>query len=139
MTTAKKSIYAVLETDSDLEANGITLDFGDYGKFQVARAGGANQAYNARSAAVLKPYRRQIDVGAMTEERLRELLAVPFAETVIKGWEGVTDRDGNDLPFTRENCIQILKDLPALFDTIREHATSVSNYRKEEVEAAVKN
>ncbi|HEX2242745.1 MAG TPA: hypothetical protein VHK27_05745 [Gammaproteobacteria bacterium] len=135
----KPSIYSALQTDEQLERNGVVLDFGEYGKFKIARAGGRNQPYNTRVRAALKPYQRQIDAGLLSDEKLAGLLAKPFAEHVVKGWEGVFDLDGNPIEYTQENAERLLLDLPELFSIVREHAALLANFRKEDNEAAIKN
>ena len=43
-----------------------------------------------------------------------------YPEHVITGWGGITDTDGNDVPFTVDNCAAFLKSLPEwLFDRVR--------------------
>lgn len=133
------SIYDALETDAELERAGVVLDFGDYGKFKIARAGGRNQAYNSRVRAILKPYQRQIDAGLLDDEKLAKLLAKPFAEHVVKGWEGVYDRNKQPLEYSVAAAEKLLTDLPELFMIVREHANLLANFRKEDNDAAVKN
>lgn len=137
--TDQVSIYDALETDESLEREGVMLDFGDYGRFKIARSGGKNQAYNTRVRAVLKPYQRQMDAGLLSDEKLAKLLARPFAEHIVKGWEGVRARNKEVIPYSVEAAEKLLTDLPELFMIIREHSALLANFRKEDTEAAIKN
>ena len=53
---------------------------------------------------------------------------------MVLGWKGVTDRDGNELPFTKDNVVTLLTDLPDLFNELRNEATRQSNFRVTEIE-----
>jgi hypothetical protein len=137
--TDQVSIYDALETDAKLEREGVVLDFGDYGRFKVARSGGKNQVYNQRVRAILKPYQRQIDAGLLNDDKLAKLLARPFAEHIVKGWEGVYNRNGELIEYSIERAEALLTDLPELFMIVREHSALLANFRKEDTDAAVKN
>lgn len=131
----KKSIYELFGSDESLETKGIWHDFGDYGRFLIARAGGSNKPYAKALERETRPLRRSLEAGAIDEERSRALLAKVFADTVVLGWEGVIGRDGEELPFDRDNCRKLLTDLPNLFEDIRTQATSWAQYRKQALEA----
>jgi hypothetical protein len=62
-----------------------------------------------------------------------------FAETVVLDWEGVLDREDNEIPFSSENVVKIFTDLPDLFDVIQEEASNLTNYLMEEIESDIKN
>jgi hypothetical protein len=130
------SFYKQFSTDSNLESKaGVVLDYGAAGKITIHRAGGSNKKFGEVLTAKLKPYRRQIDAGVMADDVANRVLAEAYAESVIIGWEGVTDAEGNDLEFNRRNVVQLLTDLPELFKDIQGQANSVSNFRAEQIAA----
>lgn len=130
------SFYKQFSTDPKLEAeSGVLLDYGASGKILIHRAGGANKKFAAVLTAKLKPYRRQIEAGTMDDGVASRILAEAYADSVIKEWEGVCDAEGKPIPFTRDNVIKLLTDLPELFKDIQEQAASVSNFRAEQVAA----
>ena len=134
------STYKQFETNKDVEAGeGITLDYGSAGKFKIHRAGGANQKFKNYTQAKMKPYTRQIQQGTLDEAVATDLNADIFSRTVIVDWEGVTGRDGQPLPFTIENCKQLLLDLPDLFADIQRAAQDASLFRKQVVDDVVGN
>lgn len=121
------TVYEAFETNESLEQAGIVVDYGDF-KFTLARAGGSNRKYTALVQKRLRPYRKRILTDAMDPQLAHRILAECFAETVVLDWEGVTDRAGNPLPFSRESCIQLLVDLPELFAELQEQAVGAGNF-----------
>lgn len=132
------SIYDTFSTDKTLEKEGIVLDYGEF-KFTVARAGGSNTQYQRLLEAKTKPYRRAIDTGTFDSKRSNQLMVEVFSEAVIKGWEGVTDREGKKLAFNQKNCVQVLTDLPDLFQDIMQQAQNMALYKETVKEDAAKN
>ena len=133
------SIYEMYETDDDNEIGGIILNYGEGIRIKVARAGGANSNFAKAFEKATRPYRKRMDTGTLDESLANDLLIQVFAETVVKGWEGITDREGNKLNFSVDNCVKVFKDLPDLFSDVKESSMSVSNFRFEEIEEDVKN
>lgn len=134
----KKGTYAIKQ-DANKEQSGIDLNLGDLGQFKLARAGGENEKYARMLMQASKPYRRAIQAGSLDPKIDVRILAEVYATTVIQSWEGVTDEAGSPLPFTKDNAIKVLTDLPELFRELRLAAESAALYRVEEVEADSKN
>ena len=68
-----------------------------------------------------------MDVQAM--EDLREHDKELYPAHVITGWRSVLESDGNDVPFTQENCTAFLAALPAwIFDGVRGYAMKPENF-----------
>lgn len=82
-------------------------------------------------------------VNSATVDAIREADRVIFSEYIVKSWEGVTDKSGEPVPFTKENCLDFLKALPNwIFDDLRIFASSIENfvdYDQSEEEEAIKN
>lgn len=133
------SLYELFGTDANMEKKGIEIDYGKAGVFRIARAGGSNQRYNKVMEQLTKPYRRQIETGTIAADVQEKLLMQAFAKTVVLGWDGVKDREGNAIPFSYENCIKLFTDLPELFRDLMEQATKFHNFRHTELEEDVKN
>jgi hypothetical protein len=129
-------LYSLFETDKVAEQEGIELilvDGDNEIKFQLARAGGENKKFGSRMTQLLKPYNRSIAAGTMSDEKSAQLLSQAIAETIILSWSGVTDRDGNDMEFNKENAVQLLVDLPELRSIILDEAQKAANFRNAEV------
>lgn len=132
------SAYNMFKTDPEMEKGGVTIDYGDF-KFKIARAGGHNTAFLRAMEREAKPYRRAIQNESITVDIAEEILRKVYADTVILGWEGMKDEQGKDLPFTKENCLKVLRDLPDLFNDLKEMATKLSLFRAEVRETEAKN
>ncbi|KFH18436.1 hypothetical protein ELZ19_06675 [Brucella abortus] len=52
-----------------------------------------------------------------------------YAQHIVRGWKGVRNSAGKDVPFSRELCAEFLEALPNwLFDEIREFAGTPANF-----------
>lgn len=143
------SLYGVFETDLELEAKGVWLDYGDF-RILTASAGQGNKAYVNYAEKKLKPVRRAMESGALSNERSMAIMADIYSKTIVLNWEtkvkgkkgmqvGIEDATGKLLPFNQENVRITLTNLPRLFTDIQEQAASLSAYRKDEVDEDTKN
>jgi hypothetical protein len=146
------SLFKQFKTDSKVEREGILLDYGPNKDLpadadgnhpvimiRIARAGGANEAYNKRIEALSKKHRRKIQNDAMEISELREMTQQAVADTVVLGWENVTDEDGNLMQFSRDNALKLFKQLPDLFNDIQEQAAKAQLFRVHVREDDLKN
>jgi hypothetical protein len=130
--------YALFATDASLEQAGILLDYGSF-RLRIARAGGGNRKFAQVLEARLKPHRRQIQTETLADELATRLIVEAYAEAVILGWDGVAGPDGAPLPFTRENAVKLMLDLPDLFRDVQEQATKAALFRAAADQDAEKN
>lgn len=128
------SLYSQFATDRDAERDGVWLDYGSGGRIKIARAGGGNVRYQKRLQAFSKKFRRQIELEILEDEVAEKELADIYASTVVLAFEEVKDRDGSDLPYSREAARKLLLDLPDLFADIRAQATNLALFRELERE-----
>lgn len=138
------SLYSQFKTDGSLEKSGILIEYGqtETGNpicIRIARAGGANKAYEKRMEAEVKPYRRMIQNETIEKALIDRILRKVFAETVVLGWENVEDETGKAIPFSVDNCIKLFEDLPDLFKDIQEQAQRAALFRAEIREGDAKN
>ena len=96
-----------------------------------------NKAYfNAmlRSAKNSKPGhkgKRMSATDPAVTRMAREADRKDYPGNVIVDWNGVVDSDGNEVPFSEENCADFLSALPDwLFDNIRNTASVPTNFVK---------
>jgi hypothetical protein len=127
-------LYDMYETDPKVENDGVVLDYGLNKKgepmeLRVRRAGGANSAFAKVFEQKSKPYRRLIQADKLDRETGDRIMRETYAETIVIGWKGVQDRDGNDLPFTKENVIKVFTDLPAFFRDVVQQAQNEALFR----------
>ena len=138
------NLYKQFETNASLEKTGVTIEYGSNstGKvisFRVARAGGQNTAYLTYLEAKLKPHRRMLQMDTMDPKLFENIVMDAFATTVVLGWEGVEDRNGNPLPYTPNNAMVLFTDLPDLYKDLQEQSTKVALFRNDVLEADIKN
>ena len=129
-----KNLYEAFGTVEQYEVDGVVLDFG-VAKFRVRRAGGSNRKFLTTLAAKLRPHRRAIEAGTMDEEKAAELHKEVYFETVVIGWENVTDREGKELAYNIVNFKKVMSDLPDLWLALRNEADNMKNFQLAEAEA----
>jgi len=135
-------MYDVFETDEDLETSGIWLDYGDF-RVKIASAGQGNKKYVKYAEKALKPVRKAMQAGALSNERSIAIMSDIYAKTIVLDWEtmdkdkmtkGIEQRDGKVAPMSYDTVKQAFIDLPNLFIDIQEQANSIANFRKAELE-----
>lgn len=138
------SLYSQFKTDNALEQQGIILEYGENadGKpisIRIARAGGSNVQYTRLIEARVKPYRRQIQNETIERAMVEKILREVYAESIVLGWENVTDENGKALPFTVANCMKLFEDLPDLFQDIQDQSQRAALFRQDILEKDSKN
>lgn len=133
-------MYQQFATSEHFETKGIEIDYGTF-RVTIARAGGANKKFARLLEAKTKPFRRAIQTEMMDNDRAGVLLMEVYAESVILNWEtkvdgkfkvGIEAKDsGKLMPFTSENVMATLRNLPNLFSDIQVQATREALYREE--------
>lgn len=146
-------MYNVFETNKEMEQNGVWVDYGDF-RVLIASAGQGNKSYVSYAEKKLKPLRRALEAGAVSNERSQAAMADIYAKTVVLDWEvltkddmtgepiwtsGIEQKDGSIVEFTQEAVEAVFLALPRLFLDIQEQAGSLSNFRLEELEKEGKN
>lgn len=128
------SLYDHYGTDGNQERSGASVEL--YGTvFKLARAGGQNKAYAKSLNVKTRSYRRGNKLATrLSDEKSLEIMREVYAEAIVLGWDKVVDRDGNEMPYSRENCIKLLTDLPDLFDDIRAAAEERATFQHEVME-----
>lgn len=133
------SLYRKFKTDEKVETAGVWLDYGEGTEILVRRAGGSNKAYLQASERFRRKHRRQVELDILSVDAMRKHAIEIYASTIIADWKGVTDEDGNELPFTEENVRKVLTDLPDLLEDIIQSASNSALFRAEIDEADAKN
>lgn len=138
------SLFKQFKTSQKLETVGVLVNFGltEDGRdinMRLARAGGANKAYDKAIEVHTKGIRKQLQNDLIDNDQLLMIMRRVYAETVILDWENVEDEDGKPIPFNRENCIKLFEDLPDLFLDVQEQARKMALFRQANLEVAAKN
>jgi len=127
----KTNLDKIFKTDHELESEGIWFEIEKDVAFRIKRFGGVNKNDVAKKLAdYQKPYSRQIQMGTMDQGILEEMQLKVFIETSVVDWKGITVEE-KEIPFTRESCLELLKALPDLTDTLVAYSSDSSNYREQ--------
>lgn len=129
-----KSLYEAFGTVKEYETEGVTLDFG-VAQFKVRRAGGNNRRFLNTLAAKLRPHRRALDAGTLSDDVAADLQMEVYFDTVVTGWSNVTDETGAQLEYNLANFKKVMKDLPDLWNTLRSEADNLRNFQAAEAKA----
>jgi hypothetical protein len=142
----KSILHKSFKTNKNLEIEGITLEYHDQDepdippvRIRIARAGGANVAYDKALDKRTRSIRRHLAANAVSMQEIRRITMDVYAETVLLGWENVTDEAGDPIPFSPDNARKLFKDLPDLFDDIQQQAQQAELFRSVQIEADAKN
>jgi hypothetical protein len=155
------ALSAAFGTDKQLEQNGVELQYGNV-VILAGRAGGANARYSKSLERHTKPVRRMIQTETLPPEQLEQIFRTVYAESVVFGWWTVIGYDGKGaevrepwiehpmadntgkeelvkLPFNQANFEIVMRDLPDLFDDLRQQTTKPSLFKRDNLDAAVGN
>ena len=133
MALELKKTYA---TDQDKEVNGVWEDFGEGCRILIARAG--NKKYDKLFQRLVKPHRKAMRMGTLSDEVAEGIFIRTIAETIVLDWEGL-EEDGVPVPYSVENAIRILTEYEDLKKQIQEISDSIETYRLEVLEDSEKN
>ena len=157
-----RSITSLFATDENLEKTGFVVDYGDYGWFRVARAGGANVKFTEVTNRLMRPHRRAVENGSIAESVATKIRNEALAEGVILEWGHPAFADDENplgsgkmifvdpedtkqkpteeiLEFSVENVVRLLKALPDLAVDLQQQAMNIANFRSEQLEQDAKN
>lgn len=133
-------------TDAAREVEGVEVQFGENADktipaFRIARATKTNKLYSKALEKATRPYRRQIDLGTMSNSVGDALFMGVFVDTLLLGWSNVkladvtgNDADTGDASFNRENAIQLLTALPELYEDLQEKSKQASLFRDDKLD-----
>jgi hypothetical protein len=134
------------KTDPKVEQRGVEVDL-DGAIVTIARAGGTNKKYKKALSKALKPFRAAIDADNLDDDRALPAIVKVFVDEVLLNWQtevdgklvtGIEGVDGSVVPFTKENAVAFLLEVPELFYELQGKATGRKLFL-EDLEEASKN
>ena len=140
-------LYGAFKTSPKLETEGIRLDFPG-ARIMVARAGGANQAYNKAMKRIAAKHRQALENRTLDDDLALKSLRRAYAETVVVDWQtekdgewvdGIEDENGNIVPATADAIEAIFIAIPDLFMQVKTEAENFSNFLASNLEETIKN
>ena len=136
--TGKPSKFAHLKAyaiDQTSEADCTLYQIDVNGKSPTLRVRPATEANKPYFSALLKRNSKlaaQLEAKKITPaliEETRDTDRELYAKFVVIGWHDMVQPDGKDIPFTPEDCVEFLEELPDwLFDLTREFCRENTNF-----------
>jgi hypothetical protein len=126
-------------TNVEKEMSGVWVDLAEGVRLRIARWNNPQQV--VRTLELQRPYWKQHNRRSPDIKKQAEILTQVIAETVLVGWDNVTDDAGNAVPYSREKALEYLSD-PAMHDFrefVVNEAQDQAKYRDEDLEDAAKN
>jgi hypothetical protein len=133
------SIYEMYGTDKEKEENGIWIHYGKDISFKVARASKVNAKYGKALERLMKPYQKQIRLNTLSDDVASNVMIEAFCEGILLDWKGVTNKEGEEMKYSKENAIKLMNDLPDLFEDLQEQSNSMTLFKEEELQENAKN
>lgn len=135
------SIYDICETDVKAEEDGRWFKdiFGDGTNIDVClRHITCNASINARRR-IDRANRKFMVNGKYPDDIAVKLLIEQIAEAVLIGWRGILDRDGVEIPYSKEAAVKLLSELRVFRDGVVGMSQSMDSFRVEAREDTEKN
>lgn len=138
------SIFKQFKMDESKEQNGAEVKYGanedgTVPTFHILRSVGSNQRYAKTLAREVKPYKRLIALEALDAATSEKIMLNVFVDSVLVGWENVQNQKNELIPFTRENSMSLMKQLPDLYADLQAQANNAALFRAESLEGDAKN
>lgn len=149
-----RSIFDDYETSMELERDGAWVTTSKGYEFKIARVGGLNVEYSRYLVEQSKLFHGEIlaleeksdeELTPENTERLGRLgdnlsnvLAEGFGKYILKGWRGIYDRDGKELPFNEENAVRLMK-MNELYTELYQKAQDFATFLVSNMEERAKN
>jgi len=137
------NLFGTFGANPTLEQSGVIvpypLDSGGVMKVKLRRAGLRNTEWKRSYNATVKPHEARIQSGEITENEMQSLLAVVYADAVVIGWTGIKDKEGKEVPYSKEMTIKLLTFFPDLFSMIIASAHDRANFQEADLEQTEKN
>lgn len=137
------NIFDLFSSNAEREVSGTWVyPAGEYDEapaFKIARAGGANKKYDNLQRAGLKPFQRLItaqskSISPELMEKIGEVNKSAFIGACLLDWKNVFDKNGNQVPFSKEAATNFMNQLPALYEELFGYATSIATFQDGDVE-----
>ena len=130
------NLYQMFKTNPSLESEGILVEYGMNAaglpiRIRVGRSGGSNSRFSKGLEKATRPHRRAISSGTIDNSLAEQLYREVFAEHVVLGWENVELADGTPLPYSHDNAVKLLNELPDLYADLKEQASNAALFREE--------
>jgi hypothetical protein len=112
------------QSDRGLESEGVPLDLGKGRSITLRRAGGSNKAFMVAVAEVIRRVIGERNPEDVPDAEIDEDLKSVYADRIVVGWHGFKDADGDDIPYSRENFLELMNLAPDMWLRVRASANT---------------
>jgi hypothetical protein len=126
------------QSDTQLESDGVPLDLGKGRTMILRRAGGANRAFMVSLSEVIRRVVGERDPADVPDAEIDDDLKALYANHVVVGWRGFKDEGGDDVPFTRENFLELMRLAPDMWVRVRATANTRETFQAAKDRQAMK-
>ena len=124
-------------TDATLESEGKWFDLGDNARVLIGRFG--NKNHERVMDKMRKPYEALLlRKGKIPKDEMSDMIRASFAEGVLMGWEGFVDKEGKEVPFSKEEALNAITLYKDFYDLLFDFSNDMSNFRSFVEEEVVK-
>jgi len=88
---------------------------------------------------VQRKHKHAIGAEMLSDDLAKKITKEVFVSTVLLGWKNVTDAEGKDLPFSKENALKLFHDLPDLYEDLVRQSNNANTFKDAEMEVEAKN
>lgn len=140
----KSSLFQQFRSDAKKESEGVPITFSpnhdqSVPTFFCSRMAQTNQKYVKALERITRPYKRQIQLQTLPNEKSDKIRMQVFIEAILQKWEHIQDENGNEISYSADAAMKLFEQLPELFFELETQAGNAALYRLEEVEADTKN
>lgn len=121
--------------DLDKKDSGVWTTY-EGSEFLIASS--SNPKYAKALVANQRPFKKQIEKGTIDPDDASNLLAKSIAQGLLLDWRGVQNSAGEDVPYTLEAAVGVLKAVPSFREFVMEFAQDEDAYKREQVKETTK-
>lgn len=128
-----KDLRKVYGNDERLEQEGVWFSppfLNNKISFLLARMGRTNKLWQTEVALIHQKYKAEIDAGDTNNPELLKEVLRAFCRVILRNWRGLTNDEGQEIPYTPEGGFKLLDELPDLYDKLAEVAGVKNRYQQ---------
>lgn len=107
--------------------------------FIVSRISTTNKKYLKAMEVATRPYERLIKADALTDKQNLDISLEVFVNAILLDWSDVKDEDLNVIPYSKENAKKIMREIPELYEELREASKKLKLFQDDLIEEQTKN
>ena len=129
--TPALSIFDMFGSSEDAAENGKWFDFGPSMKVKIRR-------FKSKKSRKVReeleaPYKRVAQFGAVLPDDVQDSIGTAHvAHGLIADWKGVLNKDGTEIPYSKDAALDLCSRLPEFRDAIANISVSLDNFREEQ-------